>query len=152
MKNYWLMKSEPSAYSIDDLEKDTVTFWDGVRNFQARNFMRDTMKQGDLVLFYHSNAKPPGVAGIAKVVKTGYPDSTALDKKNKHFDPKSSKEKPIWYMVDIAFVKKLKRLISLDELKNNPDLKNMVLLKRSRLSIQPVTKQEFEAIIAMESL
>ncbi|PIS01180.1 MAG: EVE domain-containing protein [Chlamydiae bacterium CG10_big_fil_rev_8_21_14_0_10_35_9] len=152
MKNYWLMKSEPGAYSIDDLEKDTVTFWDGVRNFQARNFMRDTMQQGDLVLFYHSNAKPPGVAGIAKVVKTGYPDSTALDKKNKHFDPKSSKEKPIWYMVDIAFVKKLKRLISLDELKKNPDLKNMILLKRSRLSVQPVTKQEFEAIIAMESL
>lgn len=150
MKNYWLMKSEPGAYSIDDLKKDSTTHWDGVRNFQARNFMRDLMKKGDLVLFYHSNANPPGVAGIAKVVKTGYPDHSATDKKNKHYDPKASKENPIWFMVDLSFVKKLKRYISLDEMKKNPALKNMILLQRSRLSVQPVTKEEFEAIVAME--
>jgi predicted RNA-binding protein with PUA-like domain len=147
--NYWLMKSEPTTYSIDDLaaEPGKTTCWDGVRNYQARNFMRDEMKVGDAVLFYHSNAKPPGVAGIAKVVKESYPDFTAFDRKSKYFDPKSKQESPRWFMVDIKLVKKFKRVLPLDELKQIKALDGMVLLQKgSRLSVQPVSKKHFDTI------
>lgn len=146
---YWLMKSEPDCYSIDDLagESNKTTHWDGVRNYQARNFMRDDMKKGDKVLFYHSNAKPPGVAGVAKVVKESYPDFTAFDARDKHYDPKSKQESPRWFMVDIKFEKKFKRIVSLDELRKVKSLDGMVLLQKgSRLSVQPVTKKQFETV------
>lgn len=146
---YWLMKSEPECYSIDDLasEKNKTTCWDGVRNYQARNFMRDDMKKGDKVLFYHSNAKPPGVAGVATIAQESYPDFTAFDPKDKHFDPKSKQENPRWFMVDVKFEKKLKRLVSLDELRGVKSLEGMVLLQKgSRLSVQPVTKKQFETV------
>lgn len=149
---YWLLKSEPNAFSIDDLaaEKNKTTCWDGVRNYQARNFMRDDMKIGDKVLFYHSNAKPPGVVGTAKIVKESYPDFTAFDKKNKHFDPKSKQEAPTWFMVDIKLEKKFKRLIPLDELKSVKALDGMVLLQKgSRLSVQPVSKKHFDLIVKL---
>lgn len=147
--HYWLMKSEPDAYSIDDLaqDKDQTTFWDGVRNYQARNLMRDEMKKGDLVLFYHSNAKPPGVAGIAKVVRESYPDHTQFDKKSKYFDPKATTDNPRWFMVDIKLVTRFKTFLPLDELKSIKALEGMVLLQKgSRLSVQPVTKKQFETI------
>jgi predicted RNA-binding protein with PUA-like domain len=147
--NYWLLKSEPGCYSIDDLanEKNKTTFWDGVRNYQARNFIRDEMKKGDKVLFYHSGANPPGVAGVAKIVKESYPDFTAFDPKNNHFDPKSKQESPRWFMVDVKLEKKLKRFVSLDELRNVKSLDGMVLLQKgSRLSVQPVTKKQFETV------
>ena len=143
---YWLMKSEPSVYSIDDLKRDKKTYWDGVRNFQARNFMRDSMKMGDLVLFYHSNAEPSGVAGIAKVGREGYPDFTAWDKKDIHYDPKSTKEKPLWSMVDLEFVEKFSRFVSLEEMKKNFDLKRMMVTKAGRLSVQPVERKHFEIV------
>ncbi len=147
---YWLVKSEPSTYSIDDLRKDKSTYWDGVRNYQARNFMRDAMKAGDLALFYHSNAEPSGVAGIARIKKEGYPDFTSWDKKDIHFDPKSTKEKPCWFMIDIEFIEKFKNLVSLEAIKNNLKLKKMVLVRPgSRLSVQPVEKEEFEIIQKM---
>jgi predicted RNA-binding protein with PUA-like domain len=151
-KNYWLMKSEPDVFSIDDLKAcpNSTEHWDGVRNYQARNFMRDDMKKGDKILFYHSNCKPPGIAGIAKVAKEGYPDHTAFDKKSKYFDAKSKKEEPRWIMVDVKYVKKFKQVISLDELKNHPQLSEMkVLQKGSRLSITPVTEEEFEYILTL---
>ncbi len=146
MISYWLMKSEPSSYSIDDLKSDKNTYWNGVRNFQARNFMRDTMRVGDQVLFYHSSAEPPGVAGVAQVSRAGYPDFTAWDKKDSHYDPKSKQENPLWYMVDIAFVEKFPRLIPLETLKANEKLlKGMPVLKKGmRLSVQPVEKKHFE--------
>lgn len=146
---YWLMKSEPDCYSIDDLaaEKNKTTHWDGVRNYQARNFMRDQMKKGDKVLFYHSSCKIPGVAGTAKIVKESYPDFTAFDPKDKHFDPKSKQESPRWFMVDIKLEKKLKRLVPLDELRSIKSLDGMVLLQKgSRLSVQPVTEKQFETV------
>ncbi len=147
MKSYWLMKSEPTAYSIDNFQKDKTTFWNGVRNYQARNFMRDQMKVGDQVLFYHSNTEPPGVAGLARVVKAGYQDHTELDPKSKYFDPKASPDNPIWFMVDIAFVKKFKNFVDLDLLKTAPGLEKMMVVKRgSRLSVQPVTAKEFEIV------
>lgn len=146
-QQFWLMKSEPESYSIDDLKKDKTTFWHGVRNYQARNFMRDQMQVGDGVLFYHSNAEPPGVVGIAKIVKTGYPDHTALDKKSDYYDPKASITNPIWFMVDIGFVQKFKQIISLEQIKHTPGLENMVVAQKgSRLSVQPVTLKEFEII------
>lgn len=145
--NYWLMKSEPDVYSIDDLARDGQTMWDGVRNYQARNFMRDQMKSGDLVFFYHSNADPSGIAGIAKVSGKSYPDPTAFDKKDVHFDPKSKKEKPTWYLVDLVFYKKFKKFIALDELKKMPYLEGMLLLQKgSRLSVQPVTEKHWNLI------
>jgi predicted RNA-binding protein with PUA-like domain len=146
---YWLLKSEPDCFSIDDLaaEKNKTTCWDGVRNYQARNFMRDEMKKGDKVLFYHSSCKIPGVAGVAKIVKESYPDFTAFDPKDKHFDPKSKQESPRWFMVDIKLEKKLKRHVSLDELRGVKGLEAMVLLQKgSRLSVQPVTKKQFETV------
>ncbi len=151
---YWLMKTEPNAYSIDDLaaEETKTTCWDGVRNYQARNFMRDEMQIGDKVLFYHSNAKPPGVVGVAKVVQESYPDFTAFDPKNKHYDPKSKQDSPTWYMVDIRFEQKFANPIPLDELKAIKALEGMVLLQKgSRLSVQPVSKKHFELIVKRAS-
>ena len=153
-KQYWLMKSEPYVYSIDNLAEDEnqTTCWDGVRNYQARNLMRDEMKKGDLVLYYHSNAKPPGVAGVAKVVQESYPDHTQFDKKSKYFDPKATRETPRWFMVDIKLVKKFKTFLPLDELKTVKALEGMVLLQKgSRLSVQPVTKKQYETILKLGS-
>lgn len=149
-KQYWLMKSEPEAYSIDDLKRDKTGEWDGVRNYQARNFMRDQMKVGDAVLFYHSNAKPPGIAGIAEVCKESYPDFTAWDRKSKYYDPKSDRKTPRWFMVDVKFVKKFPELISLDQLKADPAFSGMMVIQRgSRLSIQPVEKKHFDRILKL---
>tara|TARA_A100001015_G_scaffold151515_2_gene167985 strand:- start:301 stop:753 length:453 start_codon:yes stop_codon:yes gene_type:complete len=149
MTQYWLMKSEPSAYSIDDLQKDGITQWEGVRNYQARNFMRDQMKIGDKVLFYHSNTNPPGIVGLAEVCKESYPDYFALDATSKYFDPKATEEKPIWMMVDVKFVKKFKKVISLEEIKNRPELANMLVIKKGmRLSIQPVSESDYNIITA----
>jgi len=148
---HWLFKSEPSTFSIDDLaaEPEKTACWDGVRNYQARNLLRDEVAKGDRVLFHHSNAKPPGVAGIAEVVREGYGDHTAWDPESKYFDPKSTPEEPRWYMVDVRFVEKLPRFVPLPELREVAALADMPLLNRSRLSIQPVTKRQFERIVAM---
>jgi predicted RNA-binding protein with PUA-like domain len=151
-RRYWLMKSEPGVYSIDDLarDKNQTTCWDGVRNYQARNLMRDDMKKGDLVLFYHSNAKPPGVAGVAKVVRESYPDHTQFDKNSKYFDPQATTGEPRWFMVDIQLDRKFNTFLPLDELKSVKALEGMVLLQKgSRLSVQPVTRREFEAVTKM---
>ena len=145
--NYWLMKSEPSVYSINDLKRDKKTAWEGVRNYQARNFMRDKMQLEDLVLFYHSNANPPGIAGIAQISKLAYPDESAWDKKSPYYDAKSSPEKPIWLKVDVSYVSTFKNFISLDDLKKNKSLADMMVLQKgSRLSVQPVLKEHFEFI------
>ena len=147
-KGYWLMKSEPSTFSIDDLQRspNQTTSWDGVRNYQARNFMR-SMAVGDQVLFYHSSADPPAVVGIAEVVKTAYSDPTQFDKKDKHYDPESKPSEPRWDMVDIRYVRKFARALTLDELRKNSKLKGMVLLRKgSRLSVQPVTLPEWKYI------
>lgn len=149
--NYWLVKSEPSAFSIDDLARapGRTTCWDGVRNYQARNFMR-AMKRGDKVLFYHSNAEPPAVAGIAEVVREAYPDQTAFDPKDSHYDSRSDPSAPIWYMVDIRFVQKFQSPIALDALRRVPGLKGMELLRRgSRLSVQPVRPDAWRRILAV---
>ncbi len=149
-KQYWLMKSEPEAFSISDLAKKGKTCWDGVRNYQARNYIRDQMAIGDGVLFYHSNADPTGVAGIAEICSKAYPDSTAWDPKHDHFDPKTKKDAPAWMMVDIKFVEKFPKTVSLDDLRANPKLADMLVLKRGqRLSIQPVTPAEFEEVLKM---
>jgi predicted RNA-binding protein with PUA-like domain len=151
--NYWLIKSEGDCYSIDDLKKDKKTPWSGIRNFQARNFMRDTMKIGDKILFYHSNGgkqNPTGVYGTAKVFSRSYEDSTQFDKKDEHYDPKSKKENPTWVLVDMAFVSKFKNPITLSAIKFEPSLKGMMVSQiGSRLSIQPVSKEHFEIIIKM---
>ena len=148
-RRYWLMKSEPDAYSIDDLERDGQTYWDGVRNYQARNFMRDDMCVGDGVLYYHSNCKPPGVVGLARIVREGYPDHTAFDPGDKHYDPKSDPSNPRWFMVDIEFVAGFDEIVPLEALKAEPGLEEMVVTKRSRLSVQPVTAGEFEVVRKM---
>ncbi|NOX67292.1 MAG: EVE domain-containing protein [Chlorobi bacterium] len=149
-KKYWLVKSEPNAYSIDDLVKDKRTHWDGVRNYQARNFMRDDMKKGDLVLFYHSNAEPTAVVGVCEVVKEGYPDFTAFDPEAKHFDPKSKEDNPTWMMVDIKLIKKFKRPVTLKEIKEHSKLQNMRLVQRgNRLSVMPIEKKEFDLILKL---
>lgn len=148
--NYWLLKSEPNAYSIDDLARDKTTHWDGVRNFQARNYMRDQMKVGDKVLFYHSNTEPIGIVGVAEVCKEAYPDHTAFDPKDHHYDPKSDPSKPTWYMVDIAFVKKFDTPLTLSDIKANPGLETMMVAQKgSRLSVQPVSKEHFDYIVAL---
>lgn len=149
---FWLMKTEPDCFSIDDLakKKNQTTFWDGVRNYQARNFMRDDMRVGDKVLVYHSGGNPPGIAGLATVAKAAYPDFTALDPKHDHYDPKSTPENPIWYMVDIRLERKFPRELGLDELRAITGLKSMELLRRgSRLSVQPVKQGEFEIILKL---
>lgn len=147
--NYYLMKSEPDCYSIDDLKKDKTTSWDGVRNYQARNFMID-MKRGDKILFYHSNTKEIGVVGVATVCKEAYPDHTAWDPKDDHFDARIKRGDPRWQMVDVRFSKKFKRVVTLDEIKNHSTLKNMVVARKgNRLSITPVTEKEFETIVEL---
>ena len=151
--NYWLMKSEPDVFGIDHLKAmpGRTEHWDGVRNYQARNMMRDQMKKGDLVFFYHSNCEVPGIVGIAKVVKEGYPDHTAFDPEAKYYDPKSDPEKPRWYMVDVKFQRKLKRTISLAELKEAPELGECPLVRKgNRLSIMPITKQQWDFILSLE--
>jgi predicted RNA-binding protein with PUA-like domain len=148
---YWLMKSEPSAFSIQDLQqmRGQTTSWDGVRNFQARNFMR-AMKKGDRVLFYHSNADPPSVMGIAEVVKEAYPDDSAFDPRDIHYDPRSTPAKPLWDMVDIKLVRIFPVPISLDRLRDEPKLKRMELLRKgSRLSVQPVRPEEWAIVLKL---
>ena len=148
---YWLIKSEPDAYSIDDLERDSVEMWDGIRNYQARNTMRDDMKVGDKVFFYHSNCKEPGIVGIAKVASKPYPDPTQFDKKSKYFDAKSSKDDPRWYLVDMAFVRKTKRNLTLTEIKAQKSLDDMILTRKgNRLSIMPVSKKHWNKILSLE--
>ena len=148
-RRYWLMKTEPDAYSIGDLERDGQTYWDGVRNYQARNFMRDDMRVGDGVLFYHSNCQPPGVVGLARIAREGYPDPTAFDRDDCHYDPKSDPSRPRWFLVDIEFVARFPRIVSLESLKSEPGLEEMVVTRRSRLSVQPVTRGEFEVVRKM---
>jgi predicted RNA-binding protein with PUA-like domain len=146
--NYWLMKSEPDVYSIDDLEKQDVTPWEGIRNYQARNFMRDDMKVGDRMLFYHSNSKPPGIAGTGVVCKESYPDYFAWDPSSKYFDAKSTKDNPRWMMVDIKFEQKFSTYISLEEMKSMPELEGILVTKRGmRLSIQPISEQHFQFLV-----
>ena len=149
---YWLFKSEPSAYSFNDLlnEQDQTAEWDGVRNYQARNFMRDDMKVGDKVLFYHSSAKPTAVVGTAHIVKEAYPDATAWDPNDKHYDPKSSPGETVWMVVEIQAEAALPKSVTLADVKANPKLKDMLLIRKGqRLSIQPVTKEEYDEIVAM---
>jgi predicted RNA-binding protein with PUA-like domain len=144
---YWLMKSEPDVFSIDDLAKKKTSWWDGVRNYQARNFMMKDMKIGDVVLFYHSNAEPPGIAGLAKVSSAAKPDLTALDKKSEYYDKSATRENPRWFCVEVEFAKKFKNLVPLDQLRTTQGLENMLVIKRGqRLSIQPVTKAEYAII------
>jgi predicted RNA-binding protein with PUA-like domain len=152
---HWLMKSEPEVFGIDDLAKNPgkTTFWDGVRNYQARNFMRDQMQLGDRAFFYHSNCAEPGIAGIIKVVKAGYPDHTAFDRDDPHFDPDSDPDKPRWYMVDVRLERKLKRTITLAELREHASgaLKGLALLQRgNRLSITPVSDEHWRFILDLE--
>ena len=147
---YWLMKSEPSVYSIQDLQKAGTDLWDGVRNYQARNFMIHNMRVGDEVLFYHSNATPPGVAGLARVSKKAQPDPTAFDPKSKYYDPASRKNKPRWFCVEVQFKAVFKRLIPLEELRKEKPLSKMLLLKKGqRLSVMPITKAEYSHILKM---
>lgn len=148
---YWLMKSEPDVFGILDLQQcpDGTEHWDGIRNYTARNYMRDEMSPGDQVIFYHSNAKPPGVAGWAEIVSEPYPDHTAFDPEAKYYDPKSDPDNPRWVMVDVKFRSLVKRFVSLKEIKSTSALKGMKLITHSRLSISPVTKQEWLKIREM---
>ena len=147
---HWLMKSEPDTFSIDDLKQRRREPWDGVRNYQARNFMREGMRKGDQVFFYHSNCAEPGIAGIAQVASEAYPDPSQFDPKSKYFDPGSSRDNPRWMLVDVKFVKKLKRTITLKELQADAALGGMVLLRKgSRLSVQPVEAAHWEHILAL---
>ena len=150
--NYWLMKSEPAAYAIDDLRKHKRTAWDGVRNYQARNMMRDEMKVGDRVFFYHSNCEVPGIVGIMKVVRQGYPDASAFDPRDKHFDAQSDPDNPRWYVVDVAFERKLATTIALTLLKQHVQaLGDFALLRKgNRLSVMPVTKQQWDYVLGLE--
>jgi len=148
MPRYWLMKSEPGSYSIEDLERDGTTHWEGVRNYQARNLMRE-MAEGDLVLFYHSSADPAGVAGVARVERSAYPDHYSWDPGSRYFDPKSSPDQPRWWMVDIAFVERLPRVVPLAELKADPALQEMLVTGNSRLSVQPVEPAEFRRVLEL---
>ncbi len=146
-KRYWLMKCEPSAYTIDDLERDGKTGWEGVRNYQARNFMRDDMQVGDGVLFYASNAEPSGVTGLATIARAGYPDPFASRGGHAYYDPKHTKDKPIWFSVEIAFVERFANIVPLAALKEARGLEKMMVNQQgSRLSVQPVTKREYEIV------
>lgn len=151
---YWLFKTEPGCFSFDDLKSrpDMTEPWDGVRNFQARNYLRDTIKIGDLVLFYHSNIAEPAVVGLAEVVRDGYPDTTALNPEAEHFDPKASAANPIWYMVDLRYRAPVPKPVTLERIKQNPLLADMPLVRRSRLSIQPVTDAEWHIILTMAGM
>jgi predicted RNA-binding protein with PUA-like domain len=149
---HWLFKSEPDVFSIDDLARapKQTTFWNGVRNFQARNLLRDEIKVGDGVIFYHSSADPPGAAGLAEVTRAGYPDPTQFDSRSEYHDPDATPDAPRWFMVDIRFSEKFARFVPLDELRASAELKEMVLLRRgSRLSVQPVSPAEWKAIVTM---
>lgn len=147
-KRFWLMKSEPDVYSIDTLKKDKTTWWEGVRNYQARNFMVQDMKIGDEVLFYHSNAEPPGIAGRAVVSQAANPDRSALDPKSEYYDPKATKDKPIWQCVQVTFAEKFDDILTLPQLKSDPVLQDMLVIKKGqRLSVQPVGENEFHHII-----
>ena len=151
--NYWLMKTEPDTFGIDHLidRAEQTEHWDGVRNYQARNMMRDEMKRGDQVFFYHSNTAVPGIVGIAEVVRESYADFTSWDPESNYYDPKSSEENPRWFMVDVRFVRKFKRTISLKELKENPALEDLMLIKKGcRLSIMPVLENDWRHILDME--
>ena len=153
--NHWLFKSEPGTFSIGDLARSPkqTTAWDGVRNYQARNMLRDSIKQGDLAFFYHSSCEVPGVAGIVKIVRCGYPDETAFDPKHHHYDPDSKRDEPRWYVVDVKFVKAFKHVITLDELRKHASsaLKELVVLKRgNRLSVTPVTQKEWDFILTLD--
>ena len=148
-KQYWLLKTEPSTFSFDDLWKapKRTSFWDGVRNFQARNTLRDRMKKGDLVFIYHSSADPTGIAGIAEVAREGYPDATAFDAADSHYDPKSKRESPTWFGVDVRAIERIDPIITLEELRRTRGLEKMVLLQKgSRLSVQPVSAAEWSVI------
>ncbi|MGB5257467.1 MAG: EVE domain-containing protein [Woeseiaceae bacterium] len=148
---HWLMKSEPDAYSIDDLERDGRDMWDGIRNYQARNMMRDDMKIGDQIFFYHSNCKEPGIVGIAKVASEPYPDPTQFDKKSKYYDPKSKQDDPRWCLVDVEFVRKTRRNVTLTEIKAQKSLEDMILTRKgNRLSIMPVSKKHWDKILSLE--
>jgi len=150
---YWLMKSEPDVFGIQHLMRcpNKTDSWDGVRNYQARNMMRDDMQKGDLAFFYHSNCKEPGIAGIMKIVRAGYPDHTALDPAQKYYDPKSNPDKPRWYMVDVRFVRELKRVITLSELKDRKELADLPLVRRgNRLSVMPVSEAQWNFILSLE--
>jgi predicted RNA-binding protein with PUA-like domain len=146
-KNYWLVKSEPSAYSIDDLKRDGETDWGGVRNYTARNILRDQMQKGDLAFFYHSSSDVPGIIGICEIASDAHADPSALDKKDSHHDPKSTPDNPIWFSRTVKFKKKLKEPVSLTEIKKTKGLENMTLLRLGRLSVQPVTEKEWEIIM-----
>jgi predicted RNA-binding protein with PUA-like domain len=152
--NYWLIKSEPDAFSIDDLKNSPgkKDHWDGIRNYQARNFIRDDMQKGDLAFFYHSNCKPPGIVGICEVVSQAYPDHTAFDSNEKYYDAKSDPENPRWMMVDVKYRRKTRRMISLEEIKAQADrLEGFPLIRRgNRLSIMPVSKQHWDFILSLE--
>lgn len=148
-KSYWLMKSEEDVYSIRDMERDGTTCWEGVRNYEARNVLRDGMKVGDEAIFYHSNAKPPGAAGIVRISRKAYPDHYAFDKKSNYFDAKSDPENPRWFMVDVDFVERFPAVVSLHEIKATPALGEMALVKKPRLSVQPVSGEEFRLIRKM---
>ena len=153
MVAYWLMKSEPHVYPYEQLVADGSTHWDGVRNYQARNIMRDEMKKGDLVLYYHSNFKPPHVVGIARISREGYPDFTAQDPNSKYFDEKATPENPRWMMVDIEPVMELPQIIPLDDIRNNPECEGMLLIRKGqRLSVQPVEEEHFSAVLRMVDL
>jgi len=150
--NYWLLKSEPSCYSIDDFSQDKKTLWTGVRNYQARNFLK-SMQIGDLVFFYHSSADPTAIVGVGKITGLAKADLTAFDKKDDHFDPKSTKENPIWYSPEVSFIKKFKNPITLSALKRESALEGMVLLQTgSRLSVQPVSEKQFNFILDLSPL
>jgi predicted RNA-binding protein with PUA-like domain len=149
-RKYWLMKCEPEAYTIEDLERDGTTTWEGVRNFQARNFMRDDMKAGDGVLFYASNAEPSGATGVAEISREAYPDPFAFEAGHKYFDPKSDPENPTWYTLEIRFVERFPEIVPLAELKGTKGLGDMMVVQKgSRLSVQPVTKKEFETVLKL---
>ncbi len=148
-RRHWLLKTEPSSFSMDDLWKapKRTTSWDGVRNYQARNMLRDDMQPGDLVFIYHSSTDPTGISGIAEVVRGGYPDETAFDRQDSHYDPKSNRESPSWYVVDVKALEKFPKVITLERLRGTKGLERMVLLKKgSRLSVQPVSAAEWEVI------
>ncbi len=152
---FWLMKSEPDVFSIDDLRqsKGMMSGWDGVRNYQARNFMRDDMRKGDLVLFYHSNAKPPGVVGIAEVIRESHPDHTQFDEQSEYYEPRATEEKPIWFMVALKFKEKFPRLIPIQELKEQKQLDGLSLLQKgSRLSIMPVSRKHWDYVLQLSKL
>ncbi|TVP53820.1 MAG: EVE domain-containing protein [Gemmatimonadales bacterium] len=148
-RKYWLMKSEEDEYSIGDLESDGTTRWVGVRNYEARNLMRDEMSPGDRILYYHSNANPSGVAGIAEVASESYPDPTQFDPDSRYHDRKATKEEPRWFLVDVRFVERFPRVVPLSEIKAEDRLSEMVLVKRMRLSVQPVRNDEFEVVREM---